>query len=585
MAQTEWDLLVEAYPNRPDVALIRDLLSIKDEEYLTCAAAKLFWRVYRPVEVNQIAQEIEAESLEDPAGPLPRELEEQVLGSLKSLQERHRVPYLPDGDDFGSKEMLDELTVYAHIAAARAFRIKQSEKLSEEAADCLKEVQSAVARVKLLIRRGVGDLSRSGTGPLGTSEAPPIYVSTGAVAALAQLELARWCRSVVDYEGGLHNLAQATSYFEEAASTTYKEVGKRFHKAVTSTNEPDNAQVDLLELLDDNLLGGTRRDYSSSSGQRRFALAIRASLPISFREAADFLDRLKEKTQSEMNWTQIAKDCRVLAYTEYVGRFGMDANPPHVLEWSVDSYWGEAYINQYGGETIVDEFDDELIETADGYLVTWAEYWQRAHEWTTAQLSPSEYRKMRDADEKDAAERRLKNYFFGDCWPTLPSRAQASLKSADQTWNSKEGGRRESILNELLRATEEMCYDFIWKPLANSRESSLEFLKFEARAIDRHSTPSARDYIRLCKQASFQDHLRLKNLPSKDIQFLGVELPNLLEQLIDRRNPAEHETGSTTAREVIEDCYRRFLGIGSDGVLPELARIGRKLRGSRRGGR
>ena len=144
---------------------------------------------------------------------------------------------------------------------------------------------------------------------------------------------------------------------------------------------------------------------------------------------------------------------------------------------------------------------------------------------------------------------------------------------------------REAILNDLLRATEEMCYEYIWKPLAESRESSLDFLKFEAIATDRHSTPSARDYVRLCKERFFSEHLLRQKLAEKESQLLSVTLPNLLEQLIDRRNPAEHETGSTTAREVIEDCYRRFLGIGKRGVLPELARIGRNLRGGRRGRR
>ena len=192
---------------------------------------------------------------------------------------------------------------------------------------------------------------------------------------------------------------------------------------------------------------------------------------------------------------------------------------------------------------------------------------------------------MREADEKDAAERRLKSYFFGDDWSALPENAQRRLISADVNWNSPQRMSREAILNDLLRATEEMCYEFIWRPLAESKESSLDFLKFEAKVTDRHSTLSAREYVRLCKQAFFQDHLRHQDLADKDIQFLRVDLPNLLGQLIDRRNPAEHETGSTTAREVIEDCYRRFLGISQPGVLPELARIGRKLRGGRRGGR
>ena len=127
-----------------------------------------------------------------------------------------------------------------------------------------------------------------------------------------------------------------------------------------------------------------------------------------------------------------------------------------------------------------------------------------------------------------------------------------------------------------------MCYEYIWQPLADSKESSIEFLKFEAIATDRHSAPSARDYVRLCKQGFFQDHLCRQKLAAKDVQLLRVELPNLLGQLADRRNPAEHETGSSTPRGVVDDCYKTFLGIGKRGVLPELARIGLELRGKRR---
>ena len=289
---------------------------------------------------------------------------------------------------------------------------------------------------------------------------------------------------------------------------------------------------------------------------------------LSFKEIADTFDALKGGGKSDdYDWSQITNDCASLQ------RAPLDI-------------FGDKYDQEC--ETLSERIHED--ETDDwgnpiGSWVSWPEYWLGAREWASAQLSPSEYRTMRAQDERDAADRRLKNYFFGDSWTQLPSRAQAALISADQTWNSRERGRRESILNELLRATEEMCYEFIWRPLAESKESSLDFLKFEAKVTDRHSTLSAREYVRLCKQAFFQDHLRHQELADKDIQLLRVDLPNLLGQLIDRRNPAEHETGSTTAREVIEDCYRRFLGISQPGVLPRLAHIGRKLRGGRRGGR
>ena len=127
-----------------------------------------------------------------------------------------------------------------------------------------------------------------------------------------------------------------------------------------------------------------------------------------------------------------------------------------------------------------------------------------------------------------------------------------------------------------------MCYEYIWRPLSDSGESSLDFLKFEASSADRSSSLTARDYIRLCEQGFFRDFLRQRKLDGKDVQFLRENLPSVIRQLIDRRNPAEHETGSTIPHETVDDCFKTYLGIGKRGVLPELARIGLRLRGGRR---
>ena len=80
----------------------------------------------------------------------------------------------------------------------------------------------------------------------------------------------------------------------------------------------------------------------------------------------------------------------------------------------------------------------------DRSMTTWGEFWHSAKTWASRQLSPSEYRKMRDRDENDAAERRLKNYFFGSSWSSLPERARQALITADTVWNSKEEGRDRS---------------------------------------------------------------------------------------------------------------------------------------------
>ena len=48
--------------------------------------------------------------------------------------------------------------------------------------------------------------------------------------------------------------------------------------------------------------------------------------------------------------------------------------------------------------------DRTLIPDGQSNTVTWHRFWLMAQGWASAQLSRSEYRKMREADEKDAAE-------------------------------------------------------------------------------------------------------------------------------------------------------------------------------------
>ena len=101
-------------------------------------------------------------------------------------------------------------------------------------------------------------------------------------------------------------------------------------------------------------------------------------------------------------------------------------------------------------------------------MVTWREFWHGAKAWASAQLSPSEYRKMREKDERDAAERRLETYFFGRNWSYLTGRAQERLINADILLNSTQRVALESVLNDLWIATEEMCFQVVWGYCSNA---------------------------------------------------------------------------------------------------------------------
>ncbi len=443
-----------------------------------------------------------------PAEQLSEEQERLMLECLEYLERRHRVPYQPDVSDGRWEE---ELKTYLHIAAARAFRLKRSEGLSEEVQDCLFKVERTLKRLG-----GVQGVS------LGY-ESPAFDTSLVAVSALAFVELSRVSRVDREYVEALHYLAEAMICYELAVNHNAIPMGERYDAEDLEAIGPVESL--LRPVLENHLTG----------------------LQVSLEESKSVFELVRASASSTDGWAQVARDCKELA-----------------ISWNVSG--------------VEEETTDE-----QGRSLTWSEYWHGAHAWASAQLSQSEYVKLRAKDEEKAAKRRLKTYFFGNSWETVPPRAQEALISADNTWSSTQRVRRESILNELLRATEEMCYEFIWQPLARSKSAYPEFQGYEDEVAERRlgSYPSVRNYVDVCEDSFFLDFCTSRGLGQADEKFMVESLPIALRQLADRRNPAEHESSSTIPSEVITDCFRTFLGIGQQGVLPEFARIGRKLRGRR----
>ncbi len=142
---------------------------------------------------------------------------------------------------------------------------------------------------------------------------------------------------------------------------------------------------------------------------------------------------------------------------------------------------------------------------------------------------------------------------------------------------------RESILNDLLRATEEMCERFIFQPLMNEERTKSDILSIEAKvAEDWHrSSLGVREYIEICEIQSLPGLLAERKFTEDEIEFLTENLPVSMRRLTDARNSAEHETGTSAPPELVRSAYQLFIGIGRKGVLPQLARIGRKLQGPR----
>lgn len=74
-----------------------------------------------------------------------------------------------------------------------------------------------------------------------------------------------------------------------------------------------------------------------------------------------------------------------------------------------------------------------------------------------------------------------------------------------------------------------------------------------------------------------QDFFEQQRLSKESIQFLIKDLPSALRELQSARNSGQHKSTNSWRKDEVRPSVRQFFGIGMKGVLPELARIGRKI--------
>jgi len=510
----------------------------------------LFWELYRPFYLDK------PKTL---APPLSHKAASLALVIFEDLHDRYRVSYEPDNSDSDIKsyfqacvdepsippapDNLANLLIFIHVAAARAFTLEEASGLSEEVLDCLDEIERAWQRLQ------IAGLSKWDFQEIKDSY--EIFHSVEVVSALALLERSYESRRRGYYSEALYQMAEAAC---------------RYDSGIECAMGPDNSWPLHLDKQPEH------RPYHDFYS---FLTGTHAPLE----DCLDTFRLLKESSSVDNDWRQIADDCKRLAHDGAVLCF--PATPQEVLDNpdGLDVY--DIYMEQSEKPVLLDMDRKESGSGIGGLGLTWREFWLNASTWASDQLSPSEYKKLREEDEKDEAQNRLRSYFFRNTWDTLPEQAKERLINADVNWNSKQRMSREAILNDLLRATESMCSRFIWQPLANSKINSREFLHFLRRDSEiaensRRSQPEVRDFIWACEQPFFLEFIKQQSL-SDDVAFLREDLPSAMRQLANARGAAEHDTGNSTSTDIIESSYQLFLGIGRKGILPELARIGSKI--------
>ena len=231
--------LDDAYNNRSDFSALAPFLLDGNGDLFDEAdkAVEFFWNIYCPKLISNRAR----------AEPLSPQSEGLMLECLELLQKRYRdlVEYVPDNED---PDLSVRLSTYVHLVAARAFRIMQSDGISDEAEYCLNEVERVIEwEARETLTKTLGGIKVR-----DTSEAPIRTISMGAVAALAFMELCRVRRINGDYTGALHYLAKSAIYFDNTVRNDESTLSARFDKQEHSLDSYKR-EARLQSLLRDHL--------------------------------------------------------------------------------------------------------------------------------------------------------------------------------------------------------------------------------------------------------------------------------------------------------------------------------------------
>ncbi len=209
-------------------------------------------------------------------------------------------------------------------------------------------------------------------------------------------------------------------------------------------------------------------------------------------------------------------------------------------------------------------------------MVTCADETQWFDEGTRARYAADRYWAEYDAEQRGVGEmqRELRLNRFGiAAWTALDAGVRRFIATAESTYRA----HRDDMAYELspvvvsLANAMEVQVNLLLRAVMRGAPADVRFTNIKGQTVDlaQHGSLTLGELARAIPETKARcDWLKAK-LDGGD--WFATSLPPIIAQLAEQRNDAAHGTG--VARDVVTRVRERFVGVGSAGVLVQLAQV------------
>jgi len=232
------------------------------------------------------------------------------------------------------------------------------------------------------------------------------------------------------------------------------------------------------------------------------------------------------------------------------------------------------------------------LDILDGQGVPWraVDYWQHAATLAEGEMSPSEFKLVLDAKEKEEISKRIKQDFLEEDYNLLEGDSCKALIEAEDAWYNApaRGGRPEAAVNELRLVFEYEVDATVFRQIRRPVEQLLANTEIKKRlhlSSKRGGSLGLQDMATLLERAGnehalealpVRSYIESLPLPNDDKDFLVSKLPEYLRKLARTRAKPEHRERESL--ETMKSLRQTALGIGEPSYLRKLLNIKKAVR-------